>query len=44
MDLVDGLLVAIAEEEQIDRIFTLDRRGFLTFRRRGGRRFHVLPE
>jgi predicted nucleic acid-binding protein len=44
MDLVDAHLVAIAEEEQIDRIFTLDRRGFLTFRRRGGRRFQVLPE
>lgn len=44
MDLVDALLVAIAEEEQIDRILTLDRRGFLTFRRRGGRRFQVLPE
>lgn len=44
MDIVDALLVAMAEEEETDDVLTLDRRGFLAYRRRGGRRFHVYPE
>ena len=43
MDLVDALLLAVAETSGINEILTLDLRGFLTYRlgRRGA--FRVLP-
>jgi predicted nucleic acid-binding protein len=44
MDFVDAQLVALAEEERVHRILTLDRRGFLTYRIRGRKRFAVLPD
>jgi predicted nucleic acid-binding protein len=43
MDFVDALLVAVAEEEDIGEVLTLDRRGFLTYRRNGNRRFRLIP-
>ena len=43
MDLVDAMLVAIAEEIDVDEILTLDRRGFGTYRIGGRRRFKMLP-
>ena len=43
MDLVDALLVVTAEEERIADIFTLDRRGFETYRFSGKRRFRIRP-
>jgi uncharacterized protein len=43
MDLVDALLVVTAEEETIDRVLTLDRRGFSTYRIRGRKRFRISP-
>jgi predicted nucleic acid-binding protein len=43
MDLVDALLVATAEDENIREILTLDRRGFETFRISGRTRFRLFP-
>lgn len=43
MDLVDALLVTIAEDAQVDEVLTLDRRGFETYRFGGKRRFSLLP-
>lgn len=43
MDLVDALLVALAEERKLDAVLTLDRRGFLAYRIGGKRPFTVLP-
>ncbi|MGH7819687.1 MAG: type II toxin-antitoxin system VapC family toxin [Candidatus Binatia bacterium] len=43
MDLVDALLTAVAEEEEILDIFTLDQRGFGTYRLRGAGAFRILP-
>lgn len=43
MDLVDALLVALAEERQVKSVLTLDRRGFLTYRLHGKRKFQPLP-
>jgi predicted nucleic acid-binding protein len=42
MDYVDGSLVALAEETEILRILTLDRRGFSAYRVEG-QRFECLP-
>lgn len=42
MDSVDGSLVALAEETEILRILTLDRRGFSAYRVEG-QRFECLP-
>jgi predicted nucleic acid-binding protein len=42
--LADLTLLLLAEREKIDTIFTLDRRDFLAFGRRGHRHFHLLPE
>jgi predicted nucleic acid-binding protein len=42
MDYVDGSLVALAEETEIHRILTLDRRGFSAYRAEG-QRFECLP-
>lgn len=43
MDLVDALLVALAEETSITHVLTLDRRGFETYRLSGKRKFTLLP-
>ncbi len=43
MDLVDALLVALAEERGAHRALTLDRRGFETYRIGGRRRFAIVP-
>ena len=43
MDFADGALVAYAERENLDQIFTLDRRGFSVYRLRGRRAFTVFP-
>ena len=43
MDLVDALLVAVGEERGLELVLTLDKRGFLTYRMRGRRRFKVIP-
>lgn len=42
--LADLALVHLAEEHDIDTIFTLDRRDFSTFRRRRSKAFRFLPE
>jgi predicted nucleic acid-binding protein len=42
MDLADASLVAVAEELDVRRVFTLDR-DFQVFRWRGRRRFEVIP-
>jgi predicted nucleic acid-binding protein len=38
MDLADASLVAIAEQQRIDRVFTIDRRDFAVYRIRRGHR------
>ncbi|MCC6897483.1 MAG: type II toxin-antitoxin system VapC family toxin [Polyangiaceae bacterium] len=43
MDLVDALLVAVAEKHAVREVLTLDRRGFDTYRANGRERFHVFP-
>lgn len=43
MDLVDGLLVAVAEEQGLHEVLTLDRRGFNTYRLKGRKAFSILP-
>ncbi len=43
MDFADATLVALAEEGQIDQVFTLDHRGFSTYRLQGSKPFRVLP-
>lgn len=43
MDFVDASLVAVGEQEGIDRVLTLDRRGFNVYRIRGKRRFRIAP-
>jgi hypothetical protein len=42
MDLADASLVAVAEELDVRRIFTLDR-GFRIYRWKGKRKFEVVP-
>jgi len=44
MDLVDALLVALAEERGARDILTLDARGFRTYRIGGRGRFRLRPE
>lgn len=44
MDFADATLVALAEETDIEEVFTLDKRGFYTYRIHGRRRFTVRPE
>jgi predicted nucleic acid-binding protein len=44
MDLVDALLVTVAEERNVRDVLTLDRRGFETYRANGRERFRILPE
>ena len=43
MDYADGTLVALGEETDTDQAFTLDRRGFSTYRLRGKKAFRVVP-
>lgn len=42
--LTDLALVHLAEQEAIDAIFTLDRRGFTVLRGKRGKAFRLLPE
>jgi predicted nucleic acid-binding protein len=43
MDFADATLVVLGEELQIDRVFTLDRRGFATYRMNRQKPFRVIP-
>jgi uncharacterized protein len=43
MDLVDAVLVALAEERRIHQILSLDRRGFSTYRIAGRGHIELLP-
>ena len=43
MDYADASLVVLAEDLGCDRIFTLDRRGFSTYRLGGRRGFRIVP-
>ena len=43
MDYADGTLVELAEETDTDRVFTLDRKGFSTYRLRGKKPFRLMP-
>lgn len=43
MDFADATLVALAEELEVDTVFTLDRRGFSTYRVRDKTPFTILP-
>lgn len=44
IQLADASLLYVAEKEEIDSIFTLDRRDFLLFRLAGNRPLRLLPE
>ena len=44
MDFADATLVSLAEEMDVVEIFTLDRRGFGTYRIRGKTAFKIWPE
>ncbi len=43
MDLADATLVSLAEEMEIYRVFTLDRRGFSVFRAKNKKHFQIVP-
>ena len=43
MDFADATLVALGEELTTDKVFTLDRRGFSTYRMNRNRPFHIVP-
>jgi predicted nucleic acid-binding protein len=43
MDFADATLVVLGEELETDRIFTLDRRGFSTYRMNRRKPFRVIP-
>ncbi len=43
MDYADATLVALGEELETNRIFTLDRRGFSTYRLNGRKTFQMIP-
>jgi len=43
MDLVDAMLVVVAEEHGIREVLTLDRRGFSAYRAKGRERFRIFP-
>jgi len=42
MDFADATLVLLADELETDSVFTLDRRGFETYRSPAGRAFRLL--
>ena len=43
MDFADATLVVLGEELEADRVFTLDRRGFSTYRMNRRKPFRVIP-
>jgi uncharacterized protein len=43
MDFADATLVVLGEELETDWVFTLDRRGFSTYRMNRNRPFHMVP-
>jgi uncharacterized protein len=43
MDYADATLVALAEESDTEHVFTLDRKGFSTYRLRGRKAFRLVP-
>jgi predicted nucleic acid-binding protein len=43
MDLADAALVAVAERENIRKIFTVDKKDFEVYRLHGRSRFTILP-
>jgi predicted nucleic acid-binding protein len=43
MDFADATLVVLGEDLGTDRVFTLDRRGFSTYRLHGKNPFHLIP-
>jgi predicted nucleic acid-binding protein len=43
MDLADAALVALAERERTNHIFTIDRRGFSVYKPAGMKRFEIIP-
>jgi hypothetical protein len=43
MDYADATLVVVADAIMARQVFTLDRRGFRTYRRRDGRAFELMP-
>ena len=43
MDFADATLVVLGEELETDWIFTLDRRGFTTYRMNRNRTFRIIP-
>lgn len=43
MDIADATLVALAERERINRIFTIDRRDFSIYKPAGMKRFEIIP-
>ena len=43
MDFADATLVALGEELGTDRVFTLDRRGFSTYRLNRRKAFQIIP-
>lgn len=43
MDLVDALLVTVAEDQDVPDVLTLDERGFRSYRLRGRTRFDLVP-
>jgi hypothetical protein len=43
MDYADATLVALAEESETDHVFTLDRKGFSTYRLRSRKSFRLVP-
>lgn len=43
MDFADATLVTLGEDLGLDRVFTLDHRGFGVYRLHGRRPFHIIP-
>ncbi|BCB97290.1 pilus biogenesis protein [Dissulfurispira thermophila] len=43
MDFADASLVAVADKENISKIFTLDHKDFKTYRTKSGKSFRLLP-
>lgn len=43
MDYADATLVALGEEFHTNQVFTLDQRGFVTYRLHGRQPFHLFP-
>ena len=43
MDLADGSLVAVAEQKDIQKVFTLDHKDFKVYRLKNKKRFRLMP-